>query len=1669
MKTPNSYNLFVLAWVAVAAFLGAGQVANAAPPVSGYTRWFDASQVTASDGAAVTTWNDLSANAANATVPSGNAAPVFVANAGTETGLPALYFAKNGGPGNSGALSFSRDSSIRTVFSVFKGSSFLLTDTSAYPFHRPGDDSATEPLWGGNTSSNITGGSTYVNGNPVAGTSFNLPTTHNGFNLVEVLTTGNVQVDSFNKDRVYHAGNQYQAEVILYDRVLDETERVAVEHYLLGKWFGVSYALAVTLDSPFDGQAFPTGTAISAMAMPVYGSEPYTVKFFKRLLPAGTFAQAGADVTSAPYEVSLGTLANGSYEVYATVTDSAVPPVTATSATHTFAVAAAIPSTTVIDTSGSPSTYGQSVTFLATVDPIPTGGTVQFYDGADPLGNPVAVNIGDGTAQYSTSLLTATTHPVTAQFSGYGLHLASSTHAPALLQAVAKALLTVTADNKVRAPATPNPELTYKISGYQNGETLSTAEVTGAPVLSTLANTGSPVGSYAITCAAGDLAAANYSFTPVNGTLTVQIGAPPVTGSMVCWYDASSITVADGAVVNTWEDLSGNGHTATRISGSPTLALNDIKYNVSSNARPGVHFRSTNGILDCAGAMFVKEQYVVVRSPNANWVGSIAFLGRKSNQFLTVRSSSYNIANGTTGFWQDHFPLTVVKNGYAPAPYPSVVNSSGQRDKNNNFSNGCKFAINDITDYMILRIVVDAEATPANLALYPNYQIGQNETLSSGEFDVAEIIGYSTTLSAADEAALGFYLENKYGIPAPNYADVTPQALFANFSINGLPTRIDQARRQIVVTAVSPADLSVLVPTFTLSDGATCKVDGATVTSGVTPVNYSPAHFIVTSSDASKIADYTVTVNLLGRTGRVNLNIDYNGLTGLNGPAGGLGETWNTTNQASTSSLRDSGSALGSVGFTSTNLGGPDQWSNPSLAMLRQGLRNFDTAAANSQQFGVNGLDPARTYDLYIASANLSSQRHNGVWSTANTTTTPGDHPCGNTDAANGNTWVEANNYVLFKAVEPDASGHITVSGHSIAVSGYDCRLPVNGFQLVDLHLAALPAAAITGVPASQTLPIGTPSVTLGGTVSGSGPIYPAAGEVVAVTIDGLTVYAAITGGSGQFSVAFPAVSLPASDAPYPITYRYVGNGTTLNAAPDHTRTALAVTTIPATPAVISGVSGRNILIGTASVSLSGTVSGAGPVYPTGGTVNVTINGVTLPAPISGGVGAFSIEFPTAALPSSPTPYPVTYSYAGNGTTLSAATPDTSTTLTVHPVKVPAVFSGLSASQSIAAGTASVTLTGTLSDGASLYPEHDEPVSVTIHGVTQSTTINGGVGWFTLDFPTASIPGGPTPYPITYHYAGNDIALDAAPDDTSTTLTVVANDAYGTWIALKHLTGADAATTADPDHDGLPNSIEFVLGGEPNPANPGSNSRSLLPSVTRNPDGSMAFTFHRTKRSTSSATLTFQWSTDLGFPSSNNVPVAAVSSATNGVTVDVTGNSPDAATDLIVITVPANKAANGRLFGRLGVAIQSGAPSATAYETWIASSQLSGAEAAFAADPDLDGVSNLLEFVIGGEPNPARPNSNSRGLLPTVASSAANLVFTYRRSAVSLTQPGISITTEYGSNLTTWTPAQDGVNGVSITTTPDGFGAGIDKIEVSIPKSLATGAMFFVHLKVTTP
>ena len=108
-------------------------------------------------------------------------------------------------------------------------------------------------------------------------------------------------------------------------------------------------------------------------------------------------------------------------------------------------------------------------------------------------------------------------------------------------------------------------------------------------------------------------------------------------------------------------------------------------------------------------------------------------------------------------------------------------------------------------------------------------------------------------------------------------------------------------------------------------------------------------------------------------------------------------------------------------------------------------------------------------------------------------------------------------------------------------------------------------------------------------------------------------------------------------------------------------------------------------------------------------------------------------------------------------------------------------------------------------------------------------------------------------------------------------------------------------------------------------------------------------------------------------------------------------------------------------------------------------------------DYDKDGVSNLLEFVLGGNPTLA-----GTAILPTITSTliagGRNLVFSYRRK---LAAAGIGQGVEYATSLSAaWTPAVHGQNGVVIATTP--VDANTQQVTVTIP---VVGGRAFARLK----
>jgi hypothetical protein len=105
----------------------------------------------------------------------------------------------------------------------------------------------------------------------------------------------------------------------------------------------------------------------------------------------------------------------------------------------------------------------------------------------------------------------------------------------------------VTASNASIGYGQPIPSLTYTATGFVNGDTSSV--LSGSPAETTTATQGSAVGTYPITIAQGTLSAANYTFSFVNGTLTVtslgSAATPTFSPAGGTYSSAQSISISD--------------------------------------------------------------------------------------------------------------------------------------------------------------------------------------------------------------------------------------------------------------------------------------------------------------------------------------------------------------------------------------------------------------------------------------------------------------------------------------------------------------------------------------------------------------------------------------------------------------------------------------------------------------------------------------------------------------------------------------------------------------------------------------------------------------------------------------------------------------------------------------------------------------------------------------------------------------------------------------------------------------------------------------------------------------------------------------------------------------------------------------------------------------------
>ncbi len=122
--------------------------------------------------------------------------------------------------------------------------------------------------------------------------------------------------------------------------------------------------------------------------------------------------------------------------------------------------------------------------------------------------------------------------------------------------------------------------------------------------------------------------------------------------------------------------------------------------------------------------------------------------------------------------------------------------------------------------------------------------------------DAAALPGSTTVAVTAEDGLVSQTYTINFTIAAPN-----TEANIITYTVAGVNATIDNGTHTITATVPYTTDITNLVATFTLSDGATAKVGGVDQVSGVTANNFtSPVTYTVTAQDGTTTQDWVVTI-----------------------------------------------------------------------------------------------------------------------------------------------------------------------------------------------------------------------------------------------------------------------------------------------------------------------------------------------------------------------------------------------------------------------------------------------------------------------------------------------------------------------------------------------------------------------------------------------------------------------------------------------------------------------------------------------------------------------------------------------------------------------------------------------------------------------------------------
>ncbi len=309
------------------------------------------------------------------------------------------------------------------------------------------------------------------------------------------------------------------------------------------------------------------------------------------------------------FGVTYGGFVNGDNATSLTVQPSVTVPANASSPAGSYTITpsgASDPNYTISYVNGTFTITPAALTITANNASMTYGGPVPSlsasYSGFVNGDNSASLTTQPTVSTTATSASPAGTYPTTASGAvdaNYTITYAAGT------MTVGKATLTVTASNQNMPLGGPLPAFTVSYTGFVNGDAASS--LTTQPSATTTATALSPAGSYPITPGGGS--SSNYTFTYVNGTLTVAQAILTITASPASSIYGAAL-VPDGSLTVTYTGFV-NGDGPSSLTTLPTVS------NTASAGSPiGTYILTPSGAADPNYTIqYVTGVYTIQKAP----------------------------------------------------------------------------------------------------------------------------------------------------------------------------------------------------------------------------------------------------------------------------------------------------------------------------------------------------------------------------------------------------------------------------------------------------------------------------------------------------------------------------------------------------------------------------------------------------------------------------------------------------------------------------------------------------------------------------------------------------------------------------------------------------------------------------------------------------------------------------------------------------------------------------------------------------------------------------------------------------------------------------------------------------------------------------------------------